>query len=319
MAANCTLVILTYKGLHHLEFLLPTVEQAIKNTKDYEVDVLIVDNGPDDGSEVWVNEHYPLFKYVYSPVNDYLFSLNIFIKKLKTEFVFILNNDMKLHSEVLNETLPIIEKDECLFAVACKIMDWDGSYNASAVRALDISKGWARNYWLDMNEETCKYTLNAGGGAAVFRTRLFNALGGFDSLYRPAYSEDTDLSHRAWQKGWKIVYAPKAILYHREGGTIKDQYKKDKLTQQIHKNQIVWMVRNVHYPGFLPAFLLMLPYRLLSSWRIDKNANISLWKALPKLPRALWKRVREKNRKFDDRQIKQYLDKPYYTTDAITK
>lgn len=311
MAADCTLVILTYKGFHHLELLLPTVQTAIEASSAYSIDVLIVDNGPDDGSEQWVKNNFPSFRYEYSPVNDYLFSLNRFVQRLESKFAFILNNDMKLHPDVINVALPIIIKDESLFAVTCKIMDWDGTYSASGVRVLNPSLGWARNYWLDMDEEECKYTLNAGGGAAIFRTSMFNALGGFDPLFRPAYYEDTDLSHRAWQRGWKIVYAPKAVLYHREGGTIKEQYKRDKLTQQISKNQIVWMARNARYPGFLPWFLVMLPVRLLTNWRVDKNSNIALWKALPKLPKALFKRLSTKRIELDDRQIIGYLDKPY--------
>ena len=41
---------------------------------------------------------------------------------------------MKLEENVLNELIPLIEKDKELFAVACRIMDFDGSYTASAVR-----------------------------------------------------------------------------------------------------------------------------------------------------------------------------------------
>jgi len=271
--AACTLLILTYKGKHHLELLLPTVRQAIEFYRgDMTIDVLIVDNGCDENTRRFSEENFPEFRYVFSPVNDYLFSLNGFIRDLPAEYLLMLNDDMKLEQNILNELLPIIQNDNELFAVSCRIMDFEGTYTASAVRTARYSKGWMYSYYLDPAENATKYTLYPGGGAAIFRTEYFNRLNGFDPLYRPAYSEDADLGIRSWQQGWKVIYHPPAILYHREGGTINDQFKKDRLEQMLNKNHILWMVKNTRRSGFLFWFLLMAPARLLV-WK-KKNPNL---------------------------------------------
>ncbi len=167
--------------------------------------------------------------------------------------------------------IPLIEKDKELFAVTCRIMDFDGTYTASAVRTIKYTKGWISNLYLDPAENEIKYTLYPGGGAAIFRTSYFNALNGFDTLYRPAYAEDLDLGTRAWQRNWKTIYHPKAILYHREGGTINDQFKKDKLEQTMYRNHILWMIKNGRYPAFIFWFFLKLPYRMVYNFLYNKN------------------------------------------------
>lgn len=308
---SCTLLILTYKGKHHLEHLLPTVIAAIENTPDYNISTLIVDNGCDEPTRQYVAQNFPLLNYEYSPVNDYLFSLNRFVAGLKSEFVFILNDDMRLHPDVLNKTLGVIVNDSKLFAVTSKIRDWDDTFTASGIRVMEYKMGWLKSYYIPANEGQLQYTLYGGGGAAVFRTEIYNRLNGFDPLYRPAYCEDLDLGHRAWHIGYRIVYHPEAILYHREGGTIKNQFKADKLSQSVYKNQILWMVRNGNAKYFFLSFLLLLPYRLLTGWRIGKNSYLALLKSLPKLHLALFKRLSDPPSTVNDVQIIQELGRIY--------
>jgi GT2 family glycosyltransferase len=309
--ASCTILILTYKGKHHLELLLPTVKTAVENYQGEEaIDVMIVDNGCDESTRDFVQTHFPGYSYLFSPVNDYLFSLNAFIKELESEWLFMLNDDMKLEKNVLNELIPVMENDGSLFAVTCRIMDFDGIYTASAVRTLRCSRGWIYNYYLDTKESEARYTLYPGGGAAIFSTARFNALNGFDTLFRPAYAEDLDLGTRAWQRNWKTVYYPKAVLYHREGGTIGDQFRKDRLEQMISRNQIIWMIKNGRFPGFLFWFFLMLPYRMLYAFFNNRNQYQALKQALRKLKPALQgRRVSEVVIK--DKIWSQQLNKPY--------
>jgi GT2 family glycosyltransferase len=315
MRLSCTLLILTYKGKHHLEHLLPTVKTAVENSPDYQIHVMIIDNGCDEGTKAYVNTNYPGYTYEFSPKNDYLFSLNPFVKKLNSEFVFILNDDMKLHPNVLNELLPVIDNDPELFAVSCNIRDWDDRYTAAFPSKLIQKRGWLSKEWIkDYDPDRLHFSLYGGGGAAVFRTRIFKELNGFDPLFRPAYAEDLDLGHRAWHMGYKSVYHPKAVLYHREGGTIKDQFKADRLTQKIYKNEILWMVKNGNYPGFLLWFLLLLPYRMIFGFRTGKNTYLALIKSLPKLPLAIFKRASKPKAIIKDRQLTEILSRKYEYT-----
>lgn len=308
---DCTLLILTYKGRKHLEHLLPTVAHAVRNMPGHAVEVLIVDNGCCQETRQYVRETFPAYRYEFSSVNAYLFSLNHFVAGLSSDFVFILNDDMKLHPDVLRETVPFMKNDPSLFAVTCNIMDWDGQYSTLGVAELRYQLGWALKKWVRVDDGDPRFTLFAGGGAALFRTSAYNQLGGFDDLFYPAYAEDLDLGHRAWHSGLRIIYNPKAVLYHREGGTIKDQFRADKLAQKIYGHQILWMVKNADRPFFLLAFFLMLPYRLLTGWKVSRNSYLALWGAVTKFPKALLKRMNEPRPAVSDVQIMNFLGTKY--------
>ncbi|MEM6937444.1 MAG: glycosyltransferase, partial [Pseudomonadota bacterium] len=57
------------------------------------------------------------------------------------------------------------------------------------------------------------------GAAIMLRRELFAELGGFDTRYRPAYFEDTDLAFRVREHGLRVLYQPAAQVVHFEGVT----------------------------------------------------------------------------------------------------
>lgn len=54
----------------------------------------------------------------------------------------------------------------------------------------------------------------ASGACMAIWTELFSKLGGFDDKTFFMYAEDVDLSWRAKQYGYKVVYQPTAVAYH---------------------------------------------------------------------------------------------------------
>jgi glycosyltransferase involved in cell wall biosynthesis len=56
-------------------------------------------------------------------------------------------------------------------------------------------------------------------GACMYVKRaLLEQIGAFDEAYGMAY-EDMDLCLRAWEAGWRVVYAPRSVLVHHESQT----------------------------------------------------------------------------------------------------
>jgi cellulose synthase/poly-beta-1,6-N-acetylglucosamine synthase-like glycosyltransferase len=58
--------------------------------------------------------------------------------------------------------------------------------------------------------------------SAGFRKEVFLAVGGFDPSFPQANNEDVDLSYRLAQKGYTMVYNPKAIIYHQHPKTLSN-------------------------------------------------------------------------------------------------
>lgn len=62
--------------------------------------------------------------------------------------------------------------------------------------------------------------------SAGFRRELFISIGGFDTTFPVADNEDTELSYRVATAGHKIVFNPRAIIYHRHPATFKQYLRK---------------------------------------------------------------------------------------------
>lgn len=56
--------------------------------------------------------------------------------------------------------------------------------------------------------------------ALALRRAAFEAVGGFDAGYHPAWFEDVDLARRLAARGERVVYLPVATFVHRGGGSV---------------------------------------------------------------------------------------------------
>lgn len=89
------------------------------------------------------------------------------------------------------------------------------------------------------------------GAAALYRRSMLQHVGGFDDDFF-LYCEDTDLGLRAAWGGWRCVYVPDAIVYHRyshsagRASAVKAYY--------VERNRLYVVAKN-----FPPAMLLRVP------------------------------------------------------------
>ena len=55
------------------------------------------------------------------------------------------------------------------------------------------------------------------GASLLIRRDMFEALGGFDEAFAPAYYEDADLAFRLRAQGLQLIYQPRSCVVHFEG------------------------------------------------------------------------------------------------------
>lgn len=315
---NCSALILTYNGLEHLKICVPSLLKAVESVPH--CPVVVVDNQSTDGSIEWLREKFPQVEAVVAGRNDYLFSLNAVVASREEDIVIVLNNDMRFDRGFISALLKHFERDD-VFAVTARVFDWAGRQNTTGQRVGEVRKFWFCKHWLHKVTEPC-LTLDAGGGCAAFRRDMFLELGGFDSLYRPAYCEDTDLSYRAWKRGWKVIYEPASVIYHRIGATWdKGKGGRVAVERLIHRNEVLFTLRNVGGWGFALGYLGLLPIRMMKNALIGNHAFWQgAFQALPKMPLALlrrWNDWRTCRRKDDDflAEIRQELGEVRNDTD----
>jgi len=82
---------------------------------------------------------------------------------------------------------------------------------------------------------------SARGACMLIRKEVFDSLDGFDEKFFVSF-EDVDLGWRAWIKGFKVMIAPKSIVYHLGGQTTKSI--KSDIAFHGFKNQLSMKITN---------------------------------------------------------------------------
>ncbi len=134
--------------------------------------------------------------------------------------------------------------------------------------------------------------------SAAFRRERFLEMSGYDTSFPVACAEDVELSYRMSARGWKMKFAPAAIVYHTHPDTLsrylKKKYKfalwrvlavrknpskavKDSHTPQLMKLQLL----------FAPAVLLALAFDLLVRPTVPVSALVFTAFLVSTLPFAL--------------------------------
>jgi GT2 family glycosyltransferase len=285
---SCAIVVLNWNGIEHLRLLIPSLRAAVA-TLGARVPIVVVDNRSTNGDVEWLRAECPDVETVIAERNDFLFSLNPVVAGRPEDVVVILNNDMRVDADFLAPLLAHFD-DPTLFAATARVLDWDGTRQTTGQRHMAIRHCWYYQWW-DLEIDRPVYTLDAGGGCAAFRRALFAELGGFDPLFRPGYFEDIDLSYRAWMRGWRTVFEPRSIIYHREGATLQDRSKEDRFRTLLARNQALFTLKNVGGWLFVLGYLALAPIRLVRS---DPYTSRGLMKAAPRTITALLKRAGRK-------------------------
>jgi GT2 family glycosyltransferase len=232
-----TTIVLNYNGAHLLPDCLSTLRQ-----QDWPaLDVLVVDNGSLDDSPAVVAAHgarwHPLGENLgFSRAN------NRAAEQARGDFLFFVNNDMRFTPTCVRILAQVLRDDGSLFAVDPTQLNWDGSriihgrtrfvpgtFKTTVVPPYGVE-------YAAPSSGVMEVPWGCAGSLMVRRDR-FEALGGFDPTFFIDF-EDTDLCWRAWRRGWRTLYVPEAVLYHKVGMS-GDEYQ--------------YLVRGVA-PGRVPKF-----------------------------------------------------------------
>ncbi len=297
-----SIMVLNWNGQHFLENLWPSLRTAVQeHGGDHEI--ILVDNGSDDGSVAFTREHYPEIKIVQHKSNlKFVAGYNLALPAASKDILVLLNNDMVVHPQFLTELLAGF-RDDKTFAVSAKIAFADSSkrQEETGLTSGHVSHGLLKLRH-DPISEHCQDlipVLWAGGGSSAFDRRKFLALGGFEALFDPFYYEDSSLSYEAWKRGWSVLLAPTAKVVHEHRGTSSTKFSADYIHRINRRNQYLFGWRHLRSANHLLTTTLGLPLNFMrvtlgqrgsSLWHRALLEIRALSSTAPRLPRALWSR-----------------------------
>ena len=210
-------------------------------TKGFELETIVVDNASSDDSvkKLKKTSHKKLRKNYKLIVNEknigYAEGNNAGISeavKGGADYVLILNNDTEVKKDLIAQLLMVAKDKPLAGMIAPKIYFAKGyEFHKERYKKSELGKViWAAGGEIDWNNI---YGTNRGvdevdegqydkvesidfasGACVLLKSEALRDTGYFDKRYY-MYLEDLELSVRMKKHGWSVVYAPKAIMWHK--------------------------------------------------------------------------------------------------------
>lgn len=242
------IVVLHYKGRQFTRQCLLSLEK-IKAT-GFSVKIVVVDNHSPEPIEKLKKEFKKAVFLKNSQNLGFAEGNNVGIRealKNKADYVLILNNDTTVDRNLLSELVRVMEKDRKIGIIAPKIYFAPGyEYHQSRYKPSEQGKVfWYAGGKVDWQNVLCSHrgvdevdkgqydkqvnTDYASGCTMFVKKEVFKKIGLFDKRYF-LYLEDVEFCQRAQKAGFKVVYTPKAKLWHfnasssKVGGNLHDYF-----------------------------------------------------------------------------------------------
>ncbi|MBR2527158.1 MAG: glycosyltransferase family 2 protein [Blautia sp.] len=249
-----TVVIPNFNGCSYL----PRLYESLGRQTCSDFCIMLVDNGSKDESVAWTRDHFPQIEVAALPCNTgFAAAVNEGIRRSRTPYVLLLNNDTEVEQRFVEKLLEAIEAHPRAIAVQAKLLRFDQRDRIDDAGDFYCALGWA--YARGKGKNFRKYNKEERifaccAGAAIYRRQETLALGAFDEEYF-AYLEDIDLGYRARIQGMENWYQPDAIVYHVGSGTSGSRYNEFKV-RYSSRNNVYMIGKNMP----LPQLLLNLPF-----------------------------------------------------------
>ncbi len=213
--AKTTVVIPNWNGMAYLKNCMDSLEK--QDDRDFEI--LVIDNASKDGSVAFLRENYPWARVEVMPENlGFAGGVNEGIRRTKTPYVLLLNNDVEVEPHFVKALTDAIDRDPKVFSVSSKMIKFRERHLLDDAGDRYTVIGWQAQRGTALPVTRKHYNrpaavFSACAGAAIYRLSVLQEIGAFDPAHF-AYLEDIDLGWRARIYGYKNMYEPSAVVYH---------------------------------------------------------------------------------------------------------
>lgn len=215
-----SVIIVNWNGKEYLDDCLSSLK--IQSYRDYEV--ILVDNCSSDDSIAFVNLYYQDFVHIIKlPENKgFAGGNNAGITASKGMYIALLNNDTMVDREWLANLVHCIQSDDSIGMVGSKILNYYRRKEIDNTGHLIYPDGLNRGRGrleIDRGQYDSKTDiLFPSGCASLYRKDMLDEIGWFDESFF-VYGDDADIGLHGRYLGYKAIYCPKAIVYHKYSGT----------------------------------------------------------------------------------------------------
>jgi len=254
-----SVIIVNWNGMRFLHNCLGSLSKVkYKNTE-----ILFVDNASQDDSVVFVKNNYPDIKIIVNSKNlGYAGGHEGAFRKAKGELILLLSTDTIVEENLLSELVKAIYSEKNVGAVMPKLLMYPRKDLIDSIGSFFLASGIIYHIGRDKDQSELKYNkpmeiFSGKGACMLFKKEVLAKTGLFDKDYF-AYFEETDLCHRIWLSGNKVIYWPKTSVCHMQGGASK-QMISSFILYHSYKNILCTYIKNLS----LKYLIRVLPLTLI--------------------------------------------------------
>lgn len=308
-----SIIIPHLNGKHHLDDCLGSLRRQTFT----EFEVILVDNGSTDGSQTYTRTRFPEVKLLELNKNlGFTGACNAGYNFSTGDFIILLNNDTEVDPRWLETLVEAFDRVPQAGSVASKMLLFDQRnviHTAGDYYRSDGIPGNRGVWQADVGQyDQESFVFSACGGAAAYRRELLAEIGFLDDDFFFS-CEDIDLAWRVNLAGFRVLYTPDAVVYHKlkasaGSGPTSSYYDGRNFLYIIWKNYPSSLLRK-HWRAILRA-QLEISRDALRSWR-GAAARARLRGQLA----GLWgyfdmrdkRRAIQANRQIDDRTLESFF------------
>jgi GT2 family glycosyltransferase len=247
------IVILNWNGIKYLQQFIPNVVKYSK-ADNFQVDVIVADNGSTDGSIEWLTSNYPNVRTILFDKNHgFTGGYNLALKQVIADYFLILNSDIEVTEGWLTPLLGFMESTPNAAACMPKLLSYHQpskfEYAGAAGGFIDfLGYPFCRGRILNVVEDDNNQYNNdleifwTTGACMLIRSEQFWEAGGFDNDFF-AHMEEIDLCWRLKRLGYSIWCIPKSKVYHVGGGTLAANNPRKVYFN--HRNNLMMLLKNL--------------------------------------------------------------------------
>jgi len=224
---DLSIIILNYKTQGLVKQCIKNVREATDNL-DYEI--IVVDNGSNDGCEKMMKENFSEIKFIQTGKNlGFAAGNNRGIKEANGKYVMLLNPDITVLDNSIKKMVDFMEKNPEVGLAGPKLINPNGTYQISCrtfqtprlifyrrtpLGRLTFAKKLLQEHlMLEFDHETNKEVDWVMGACMLVRKSALDKVGLLDERFF-FYVEDMDWCRRFWQNGFKVFYLAEAEMVH---------------------------------------------------------------------------------------------------------
>ena len=238
-------------------------------------EVIIVDNGSQDGSGVEVKRTFPDVHLIQNDRNlGFAKAVNQGLQKASGKYVLLLNPDTQVKNGSIEQLVLFMEGCSDAGVAGAQLLNADGSkqnsianfpslatelLNKSLLRWLCPKKflGKERDYSEPVEVDSVI------GACMMVRREAVDQIGFMDEDYF-LFLEETDWCYRMKRAGWKVYHVPQAKVYHFQGKSAEKEKERAKV--EYFRSRYYFFKKNRgHFQWFvlLIGLLMRLGFELL--------------------------------------------------------